>query len=434
MFSKQKMQVGQESWPDFESIIHPLRRTVFERVLTPKVHRTLTFGILLLIVIVMIVFAVTPWQQSVVGSGVVTAFEPSERPQTLESAISGRIVRWYVNEGDRVQKGDTICVLADINVNFMDTELLKRMTALRDQTFEAQERAINVATQRRKQSEQRYNQAQARFQNVLVETETAHIRYRRADTLFQQNLISRRELETALLALQRAVADSVTAAAAINAALQDVDAFRAEEERIISQAVVAMQDADVRLANAQGRIGAGTVISPIDGFVVRISKVGAGQMVEEGEQLAVVVPATLDQAAEIYVSSMDAALIEPGRTVSLQFSGFPAFQFSGWQNIAIGIFHGIVKVIDAVDDGSGRFRVLVVPDTTRKPWPESRFLRPGTAVSGWVLLNEVPLGYELWRQFMGFPPEFSVNTNMRIGKAVPTKPTDSKNGKGARSE
>ncbi len=419
-----------QSWPDFDAIVHPTRRTVFTRIQTPRLHSRLTIGIVGFILLSIVLLAFVPWQQSVVGSGSVTAFDPSARPQTLESSISGRIVRWYVNEGAQVAAGDTICVLADINVNFMDRDLLSRLSELRDRTFEAQEQAINVATQRRKQSEERYNQARARFQNVIVEINTARIRQRRADTLLSQDLISRREWETAQLNLQKALADSVTAAASINVALQDVDAFRAEEERVISQAIVAMQDADVKLANAQGRIGAGTVVAPVDGYVVRINKVGAGQTVKEGEQLAVIVPTSQDQAAEIYVSSMDAALISPGRIVSLQFSGFPAFQFSGWQNIAVGIFHGRVKVIDAVDDGTGRFRVLIVPDSAKKDWPSMAYLRPGTAVTGWVLLNEVPLGYELWRQFMGFPPQFPVE-NFQKGKAVTTKALDASNGKGA---
>jgi hypothetical protein len=29
-------------------------------------------------------------------------------------------------------------------------------------------------------------------------------------------------------------------------------------------------------------------------------------------------------------------------------------------------------------------------------------------VSGWILLDRVRLGYELWRQFNGFPPRLPV--------------------------
>jgi len=410
-------------WTPVEGKIHPVRRTSFLLTRTPKHHRWLATILLALLAVSIVFLVAVPWQQTVVGSGKVTSFAPEARPQTVESTISGRIVKWYVAEGAMVAKGDTIAVLADISVNFLDTNLIGRLTGLRDRTFDAQEQAINVAIQRRRQSEQRYKQATASYENALVQIATARVRFDRADTLYKQNLASRRDLETAQLNLQKAMADSISSAASMNAALQDVDAFRAEEERVISQAFVAMQEADVRLANAAGRVGAGTIVAPIDGTIVRISKFGAGQTVKQGEQLAVIVPTTSDQAVEIYVSGMDAAIVEPGRSVSLQFAGFPAFMFSGWQNVSVGVFHGTVKVIDAVDDGTGRFRLLVVPDSNRRDWPDRRFLRQGTDATGWVMLEEVALGYELWRRVMGFPPEFP----------VATKPLNAKDGKGASS-
>jgi hypothetical protein len=115
---------------------------------------------------------------------------------------------------------------------------------------------------------------------------------------------------------------------------------------------------------------------------------------------------TEDIAAEIFVSSLDAAIIDTGRPVRLQFAGFPAIQVwgGGWPSLSVGTFGGKVAVIDAVNDGSGRFRVLVVPDPEDKPWPNRTYLRQGTEVTGWILLNEVSLAYEAWRQLCGFPP------------------------------
>jgi hypothetical protein len=37
-----------------------------------------------------------------------------------------------------------------------------------------------------------------------------------------------------------------------------------------------------------------------------------------------------------------------------------------------------------------------------QPWPEQ--LRVGSGVVGWVMLDDVPIWYELWRQLNGFPP------------------------------
>ena len=70
---------------------------------------------------------------------------------------------------------------------------------------------------------------------------------------------------------------------------------------------------------------------------------------------------------------------------------------------AAGTFGGEVALIDSADDGSGRFRILVTPDKD-EPWPTGMYLRQGVRVNGWVLLDQVKLGYELWRRFNGFPP------------------------------
>jgi len=48
----------------------------------------------------------------------------------------------------------------------------------------------------------------------------------------------------------------------------------------------------------------------------------------------------------------------------------------------------------------------VVPDPEDKPWPEQTHVRQGTKVMGWVILNRVPLWYELWRRFNLFPPDY----------------------------
>ncbi len=44
------------------------------------------------------------------------------------------------------------------------------------------------------------------------------------------------------------------------------------------------------------------------------------------------------------------------------------------------------------------------PSEEDEPWPSAAFLRQGARVNGWVFLNRVRLGYELWRRFNGFPP------------------------------
>jgi len=119
------------------------------------------------------------------------------------------------------------------------------------------------------------------------------------------------------------------------------------------------------------------------------------------------VPETTDRAVEIWVNGNDAPLISAGSTVRLQFEGWPAVQFVGWPSVAVGTFGGKVALVDSTDDGQGKFRLLVVPDESEQAWPDARFLRQGVRAKGWVLLNQVSLGYEIWRQLNGFPPVIS---------------------------
>jgi hypothetical protein len=72
--------------------------------------------------------------------------------------------------------------------------------------------------------------------------------------------------------------------------------------------------------------------------------------------------------------------------------------------VAVGTFGGLIKTIDPSDSGGGKFRILVKPDQEEDPWPTRPILRQGVRAKGWVMLDTVPLWYELWRRFNGFPP------------------------------
>jgi hypothetical protein len=71
--------------------------------------------------------------------------------------------------------------------------------------------------------------------------------------------------------------------------------------------------------------------------------------------------------------------------------------------VAVGTFGGTIGVIDPGADEEGRVRIIVFPGEGEE-WPDARYLRQGVRVIGWILLDNVRLGWELWRQFNGFPP------------------------------
>ena len=127
-----------------------------------------------------------------------------------------------------------------------------------------------------------------------------------------------------------------------------------------------------------------------------------GQTIKEGQSILTLIPDSTQEAVELSVAGNDMPLIQVGQEVRLQFEGWPAVQFPGWPSIAVGTFSGQVATVDATDNGKGRFRILVLPSEDAD-WPSDRYLRQGVRANGWVMLQRVSLGYEIWRQLNGFP-------------------------------
>ncbi|MEZ6044031.1 MAG: HlyD family efflux transporter periplasmic adaptor subunit [Planctomycetaceae bacterium] len=190
------------------------------------------------------------------------------------------------------------------------------------------------------------------------------------------------------------------------------DVAKAESE--LQKSEKDLLDVETKLARQQNQ----EVRAPFDGFITQINPNQGSQILKEGDPICVIVPETSDRSVQIWLDGNDAPLVEPGRLVRLQFEGWPAVQFAGWPSVAIGTFGGEVISVDATDNGKGKFRVLVRPDSDDNPWPKDRFLRQGVRANGWVILEKVPLWYEIWRNMNGFPPVVS----MEEPKEDKTKP------------
>lgn len=408
--------------------------------LTP---RTVARRLVIAAVALLMLLAVAPWQQSIPGHGRVIAYAPLDRTQAIEAPIDGRVVGWMVEEGSHVAGGDPIARLAD-----NDPEILARIererVATRDRV-DAARRAIDLNQQRidglalARQSaadgarlrvgmavdrelagEQAVDAAQASLTAATLNLE-------RTQKLTADGLASRRSLELAELGEQTARADLLRAKAALAAARREVKAMRAEVVRVESDQGAGVDAAKVGLESARGELAraeqelarievrlarqeAMTVVAPRDGTILRLVAREGGEMVKAGDPLAMFVPDTEARAVELWLDGLDAPLISPGRKVRLQFEGWPAVQFVGWPSVAVGTFGGVVAFVDATDDGHGKFRAVVLPDLDLGPeehWPPAQYLRQGVRANGWILLDEVRLGYELWRQFNGFPPVLS---------------------------
>jgi adhesin transport system membrane fusion protein len=393
------------------------------------------------LVLSVVALAVVPWQQSVVGSGRVVAWSPTERQQNIEAPIEGRVVHWEVREGTRVRKGDLVAELSDNDPAIMERleqerravltrieaararmgSIDGRITALRASGANAGTATgerVRMARERVRASEQAVDAARAA-------KETARLNVERQRQLSNSGLVSRRQLEVAELEYTRAGTEAERAEAGLAAARNEERALLADQAKVGTDAQAAVNDAqaarataDAEAANAFAELAridvrlarqdAQRVMAPMDGTILRLGGAVGGEMVKAGDVLAVIVPDTESRAVELWMDGNDVPLLSEGRKVRLQFEGWPALQFSGWPSVAVGTFGAEVVLIDATDDGKGRFRVVALPDEEDEAWPPGRFLRQGVRVNGWVLLDQVKLGFELWRRLNGFPPTTDV--------------------------
>lgn len=407
--------------------------------LVPPAQRTRRVArILGLCIIAFLITAlVSPWQQSVSGTGRVIAYAPNERRQRLDAPVSGRIVRWWVGEGVAVKQGDPIVEILDNDPMLVERLASEREAVLtklesyteRALTLErsigavasAQRSEIKAAEAKLRVTMEKLRSAEQKLEALEAGAETAALNLGRVSALAERGLSAKRDLELAQLAGTKAHTERVGAQADVMAAIADVDAAGAALEKARAEGDSKVQEAEAKQrssrsdeADARGSLAklevtiarqAGQLIrAPRDGVILQVLAAQGGEQVKQGDTLAVLVPDTRDRAVELWVDGNDASIVSERRHVRLQFEGWPAVQFTGWPSAAVGTFGGVVSFVDPHDDGKGNFRVVIVPDVNDRPWPQPRFLRQGVRTKGWVLLEQVKLGFELWRRFNGFPP------------------------------
>jgi membrane fusion protein, adhesin transport system len=397
------------------------------------------FGWLLfaLLSVTVVVLWVTPWVQYVTGSGRVVAVNPNEREQRIAAPVEGRVVQWYVNEGTKVKKGDPVVEFSD-----NDPQILERLRAQREAIVmrldQQKARAANLAQgvlgltgSRRNALDAGLARIQMAKENVRAASRsldaaeanevTTKLNIERQRQLLAKGLTSKRALELAELDHNRAIAEVDRGKAQLTAAEADRLAREAEQQRIETDFKTSIENAQGTAASAQGDVASTlaelqridsqiarqaqqNIVAPRDGTIFRLLAQPGSEQLKSGEALAILIPETNDPTVELWINGNDAPLIQPGAKVRLQFEGWPAIQFVGWPSAAVGTFGGEVMLVDATDNGQGQFRILVKPDPQDEPWPGRQYLRQGVRANGFVLLRTVPLWFELWRQFNGFPP------------------------------
>ncbi len=400
------------------------------------------FGITLIAILCLFL----PWTQNVRAKGYVTTFLPNQRPQSIPSIIAGRVDKWYVMEGDYVQKGDTIVALSEVKSEYMDPNLIDRtaeqLTAKSEgvATYQAKVNALksqyralqNNMDLKIAQTENKIEQARNKIQIDSIDLDAfkaneqiALNQLERVRELHEKGLKSLSELQEKELKVQQLNAkvnsqrnklinqrnellNLKMQLASVEAEYQDKMAKSLSEQQ---SAIAARYEGVSSAAKLQNQLNTYTVrqqyytiLAPQDGYVTKVMKKGIGEIIKEGADIVTIVPDIDDLAVEVYVKPMDLPLIDIGESVQLRFDGWPAIVISGWPEGSTGVFSGKVYAVDRYNSENGLYRIMVRMGDTEKKWPD--MLRVGTGVNAFILLQDVPIWYELWRNLNGFPPDY----------------------------
>ncbi|MDH4475770.1 MAG: HlyD family efflux transporter periplasmic adaptor subunit [Verrucomicrobiaceae bacterium] len=400
----------------------------------PRILSRILF-IIFLLILAAIFFM--PWQQFVSGTGRVIAFNPLDRRVNVEAPVAGRVKHLHVVENQRVKKGDILLEIQDNDPNLLANMRLQHDAAIARKAA-AQQRIEDLGAQIAQMELAKSQAIDSARQRVLSEQyslNTNQLNFERVEKLLKPGYVSQRDFELAKLAIDSSEANLQSAKAILERTEREMDASISsiKGSRSSAQSDLASADRDITTIDIQINQAQQQVIeAPRDGIVFSITATD-GTYLRPGSAICVIIPETESRFVEMWVNGMDMPLITqrhenpdgtvtPGSPVRLQFEGWPAIQFVGWPSVAVGTFGGEVVFIDPTDDGYGRFRIVVSakPDVTTRDgkthvedWPGNRFLRQGVRSKGWVLLQQVPLWLEIWRQLNGFPP---VVANAEPGK------------------
>jgi len=419
----------------------PSFRTIYHIDRTSRVRKWL-WGSLILVVLVMFL----PWTQNIRAKGLITTLRQEQRPQQLNSIIGGRVENWYVKEGDFVKKGDTILKLGEVKVEYFDPALLERTGLQIDAKQNAaegyQNKALTASQQvvalkegrdlKLSQIDIKLKQQQLKVESdsmdlgaVQNELAVAKRQIDAAKAMLDSGVISLVDFERRKITFQNATAKRIGAENKYLQSRQELTALRIEKNTVIQDYTdkiakargdqfsalsdKASGDAEVaKLKNAYSNYDMRNklyyVTAPQSGQITKARKAGIGEILKEGDMIVEIVPDNIQYAVELFVEPMDMPLLSKGQKIRFVFDGFPAIVFSGWPASSYGTFGGLVTAIENSVSSNGKFRVLVTEDPSDKAWP--KLLRIGGGANGIALLKDVSVGYELWRNINGFPPEY----------------------------
>ena len=407
-----------------------------------KILNRIILGVSLLCFLILFL----PWTQNISASGAVTTLKPNQRPQTIQTAIAGRIEKWYVKEGDFVTKGDTILFISEIKEEYLDPNLVQNTASqmkakeMSSESYSGKVKSLsnqiaairNEKDLKLQQAKNKVRQAVLKIKSDSIDLVAVRTQIKIANTQFDRSLALNKEglkpmtdVEEKRLKLQEAEAKIITQENKLITSENELINSKVEINRIIAEynekeskassdkftALSSQYDTDAQVNKLQNQVnnyqirnGMYYIKAPQSGFVNRTLQSGIGETLKEGTQIVSIMPSNFEIAVETFVNPIDLPLISKGQKVQVWFDGWPTIVFSGWPNLSYGTFGGKIVSVENFISENGKFRVLIAPDNKEAAWPKQ--ISIGSGAQTLALLDNVPVWFEIWRTLNGFPPNY----------------------------
>ncbi|MBM4441838.1 MAG: efflux RND transporter periplasmic adaptor subunit [Candidatus Rokubacteria bacterium] len=281
----------------------------------------------------------------------------------VSARITARIAELSAREGERVERGRVLVRLAadELTAELRRAEgaLVAAQAQLRDLVAGARREEIREAEARAARAEaqlqdllagsrrQEIEQARAALRNAEATRVWAERDFRRARTLFEQELIAAQEVDRARQAYDAAAANEVGARerldlvavgprehevagarAEVRAARERVDLLRAgprPDAVAAARAQVAQAEAAITLARA--RLAETTLVSPIDGVVLR-KNLEVGETTNPGVAVLTLLDPR-DIWLRAYVPEPQIGHVRVGQRATITIDAYPGRGFAG---------------------------------------------------------------------------------------------------------
>lgn len=385
----------------------------------------------------MLAFLFLPWQQTVKGKGVVSAYDPTQRPYAVSATIDGFIQEFHVEENRFVKKGDLLFTMVDLDKKYstklktIQSKTKEQLENIEQQVVIAKERkdnlqkyldvGLNVYVQKLSQIQDKIKSLNLKKMSLEKNYEIEKLNYERIKLLYEDGIESKRKLDRIENVYIKAKAELEKIKIDITVENKNIDIIKKEKEKFLNDTQNKIKSLDESIINSQNsmrsldrdiqkqsmnisRYETSEVYAPKDGYVVRLFESDKNKLLKKGDKVIYFAPSVTQKTVLLKVSDFNMPLIKEGLSVRLMFYGWPAMQISGWPVIRFGTFGGIVKKLDSVSYDKGYFYAYVVEDPN-EPWPEGDVLKLGTQTTAWVRLETVPIWYQLWRNINGQPPK-----------------------------